>query len=155
MKTLTYNRGQVIFRQGDVAFTMYDITKGRVGIYIDYEKPTEKEIAQLGDSQVLGEMGMIEYYPRSATAVALEDGTELNEIGEEELTDYLRSRPDKVLGIMRQLSARIRETNEKLANACHVIYETARTTETGEAPSEWLKQQTKQLSEESRHLRHG
>lgn len=152
MKTLTYHQSQVIFRQGDVSFTMYDIVKGKVGIYVNYGQPDEKKVAELGDQQVLGEMGLIEYYPRSATAVALEEGTELNEISEEELTSYFRSRPEKVLEIMRQLSARIREMNEKLANACHVIYASDEENGGAGVDAAWLKEETQKLAEESRKL---
>ena len=32
MKTLNYEKGQVIFRQGEFSDTMYDIVSGKVGL---------------------------------------------------------------------------------------------------------------------------
>ena len=87
MKTLTFAPGEVIFWQGDFSNSMFDIISGKVGIYSGYETEQEKLLAELGKDDTLGEMGMIEVYPRSATAVALEPETVLVEIGEDELNE--------------------------------------------------------------------
>lgn len=142
MFTKSFECGQVIFKQGDFSDSMYDILCGRVGVYDAYGTPDEKLIAELGDGQTLGEMGLLEYYPRSATAVALENGTSLAEITEDELSDYFRNKPDKLLGIMRQLSQRIRETTKNYADACRVVYENDAAENSGAEKSEWLRENT-------------
>ena len=136
----SYERGQFIFKQGEFSDCMYDILSGRVGVYSAYGTEDESLIAELGNGQTLGEMGMLEVYPRSATAVALEDGTELAEITEDELSDYFRNKPEKLFGIMRQLSQRLRETTQKYADACRVVFESDEAEKTGGEKSEWLKQ---------------
>ena len=68
MNLITFNRGNVIFRQGDFAHGMYDILSGSVGIYVGYGTEHEVELNVLKAGDYLGEMGMIEVYPRSATA---------------------------------------------------------------------------------------
>ena len=141
MKTLSFNANDIIFNQGDFSDVMYNIVKGKVGVYGAYGTEDQKEYAQLGANEFLGEMGMIEVFPRSATAVALEDGTELEEIGEAELSEYFRDKPDKLLKIMRQISARLRETNTKYLNACRVVYENAEAERNGTEKSEWLETQ--------------
>ena len=113
MTTKTYQNGEVIFRQGDFAHGMYNILKGSVGIYLDYGKPTEKKLSVLGVGEFLGEMGMIEVYPRSATAVAEEDDTQLREIDEKEFSDYFREDPTQLLAMMRQMSGRLRERERR------------------------------------------
>ncbi len=123
MNTLTFNRDEVIFEQGSYAGTMFDIVSGKVGIYTDYGTENAKFVAELGNDQLVGEMGLLECYPRSATAVAMEDGTVLAEITEDELSDYFRNKPEKLKIIMKQLSQRLRETNELYINACRAIYE--------------------------------
>lgn len=70
MSTLTFSSGDVIFRQGDLVLTMFNIQNGSVGVYTEYGTDQEKKIAVLGKDQLLGEMGLIEVCPRSATAVA-------------------------------------------------------------------------------------
>ena len=139
MKTLTFASGDVIFWQGDFSTSMFDIISGKVGIYIDYETAKEKLLAELGMEDTVGEMGMIEVYPRSATAVALEPETLLVEIGEDELNDYFRNKPEKLLRIMKQISRRIRETNRKYYDACRAIYEEDEAEKSGMEKSEELK----------------
>ena len=59
----------------------------------------------------------------------------MQEISAAEFSDYFKSSPDKVLGVMRQLSARLRETNEKYAEACRTVYDTVETEKKGEKKS--------------------
>jgi len=123
MKTLTFDRDQVIFQEGTYGNTMYDIVSGKVGVYMNYKTGEEKQLAEMGNSEVFGEMGMIEVYPRSATAVALEDGTVLAEITEAELSQYFKDKPEKILKLLRLLSQRIRETDKKYLDVCRTVYE--------------------------------
>ena len=152
MNTITLNRGDIIFREGDYAKTMFDIQSGSVGVYSHYGTEQEKQITVLTADEVLGEMGLIEAYPRSATAIALEDGTVLLEISEKELSDSFSKRPDKVLRIMRQLAARLRETNDKYNNACRAIYENEQSEKNGTEKSAWLSSALNEIYDE--HRRH-
>ena len=133
MKETTFGKDQVIFREGDNATTMYDILSGKVGIYKNYGAENEQQIIVMEAGQVFGEMGMIEYYPRSATAVALED-TVVEELGESELRDYFKTRPEKLLQLMKVLSQRVRETTQKYMDVCRTIndHEKARLAENAE-----------------------
>ena len=127
MKEITFNKNQIIFCQGENASVMYDIISGKIGIYTDYQTDKENKIAELEAGEVFGEMGLIEYWPRSATAVALEDGTVLTELGESDLKEYLKDKPEKLLVVMRQLSRRIRETTQNYVNICRTVNESRRT----------------------------
>ena len=125
MTNKEFGRSQIIFKQGDLDICMYDIQRGKVGVYSAYGTPEEKLIAELTDGQTAGEMGIIERVPRSATAVALDDTTILGEIREDDLKDYFLKQPEKLLLIMRDLSSHLRETNDKLAGVCKRIYESS------------------------------
>lgn len=120
MKEITFGKDQVIFREGDNAATMYDILSGKVGIYKNYGAKNEQQIIVMEAGQVFGEMGMIEYYPRSATAVALED-TVVEELGESEIRDYFKTKPEKLLQLMKVLSQRVRETTQKYMDVCRIV----------------------------------
>lgn len=122
----TYNSGDVIFRQGDNAETMYDVLSGKVGIYVNYGAPDEKKLTELELGQFFGEMGVIECYPRSATAVALADGTRVQCITMAEFTDYFSNKPERLLLIMRQLSKRVRERTEDYQFAVKTLEELKR-----------------------------
>ena len=118
MNTQIYNKGDIIFRQGDAGESMYDIRWGSVGIYLDYGTEKEKKLTELGTDAFFGEMGMIDHAPRSATAVALEKGTQLREITEEKLGELFRENPAKVLMIMQQLSKQLRKLTNKYMESC-------------------------------------
>ena len=152
MNTLFFKKGDVIFRQGEFPSVMYDIAKGTVGVFADYETEQVHQLAELKAGDFLGEMGMIEVYPRSATAVALEDGTVLNEIGENELNAYFNDKPEKLLKIMKQVSARIREIDEKYLNACRVAFESAAAEAESTGKSEQLKEKMEAIYEEYEKL---
>ena len=126
MKEITFNKDQVIFRQGEFGSAMYDVLSGEIGIYTDYQGADEKQIAVIKAGEVLGEMGLIEVYPRSATAVVLTDGTVVIELKEDDLRAYLQDKPEKLLQVMRQLSSRIRETTEKYVDVCRAVSENRR-----------------------------
>ena len=140
MRQITYAKGDIIFRQGDPAAVMYDIISGNVGIFSGYQSEQEEKIAEIEAGQVFGEMGMIEIYPRSATAVALEDDVVLAEIGEADLEAYFKDKPDKLLKLMRQLSERIRETTKKYVDVCGTVSRNRQAEEQKEEQSELLRE---------------
>ena len=152
MKTLVFKKGDVIFRQGDYSEVMYDIAKGKVGVFADYETETVQQLAELKAGDFLGEMGMIEVYPRSATAVALEDDTTLTEIGEDDLNEFFKDKPEKLLQIMKQMSARLRVVNQKYLNACRVAFENANAEAANAEKSEELKKEMDALYEEYENI---
>jgi CRP-like cAMP-binding protein len=120
---LILKRNEIIFKQGDKSDCMYDIRMGTVGIYANYGTKEEKLLTELGKDQFFGEMGIIEGYPRSATAVAMGDMTELTVIAKEEFADYCRENPEKTLLIMKHMSTRIRDLTQSYLGACHTIAE--------------------------------
>lgn len=123
MDNKRYKKGEVIFRQGDIASSMYDITWGTVGIFSDYDTPLEKKISEIKTGESFGEMGLIEYRPRSATAVALENDTRIKEITPDDFASYFKEKPGKILTIMGQLSSRLRKTTSDYIDACRTINE--------------------------------
>ena len=114
-----YNKGDIIFEKGDYEPFMYDIHNGKVGVYIDYGTPEQKLLAELGENDFIGEMALIEDCPRTATAVALEENTRLQVVDAEIFDDYFRERPAKVLMLMQQMSARLRQISKEYLKACN------------------------------------
>ena len=80
-----FRNGEVIFKQGDNAGSFYQVAAGKVGIYLAYGKEDELKLTEVEKGQYFGEMGVIETYPRSATAVAIEDDTRVVEIAGDEI----------------------------------------------------------------------
>lgn len=118
-----YEKGGVIFEQGVFEMCMYDILSGKVGIYANYGKENEKLLTELKEEQYFGEMGLVDALPRSATAVALEK-TQVYVIDGKTFGEYFKDRPAKVLTIMQNMSARIRELTDDYMEACKAAAET-------------------------------
>ena len=124
MNIKSYNKGAVIFRQGDPGDCMYDIQFGKVGIFDHYGEPDEKKIADLYIDQIFGEMGLLDHAPRSATAVALEKDTVVSVVSEEEFYEYFEKEPVKVLVLMQQMCNRLRRTSKDYLEACRTVHDT-------------------------------
>lgn len=123
MTERTFKKDEVIFRQGEEGTTFFRILEGCVGIFAGYQEPEEKELTRLSDGQIFGEMSLIDCYPRSATAVALSDGTRAQEIGHTEVAGYLKENPDQILALMRHLSDRLRAVTNDYNDVCDAIRE--------------------------------
>ena len=147
METATkiYQKGEFIFKQGEYASCMYDICQGKVGIIANYGEDGEKTLTELGEGASFGEMGMLEAYPRSATAVALEDGTEVRVITTETFSSYFQNNSEKVYAIMTQMSRRIRALSNDYLEACRAVAETVEAEKTGAEKSSWLKKNLKRV----------
>ena len=141
----SFNKGEIIFRQGDPADSMFDITAGSVGVYVSYGTENENRLAVLTAGQLVGEMGLIEACPRSATVVALEEGTELEEIGTKEFLAYFNDCPERLLEIMRQLSARVRSQTRDYKAACRILESLRQTRDEPAKRSKTLQSEVKAL----------
>lgn len=145
---LILRRNEVIFHEGDKADRMYDIRLGNVGIYANYGTKEEKLLTELTKDQFFGEMGIIEGYPRSATAVALGDMTELTVIPKNDFEDYCKRNPEKAILIMKNMSARIRDLTQSYLEACHTIAESMEAEQKGEKKSMNLLNRLKKYRDE-------
>ncbi len=107
-----YNDGDVIFKEGSESKCMYEVQKGKVDLYTNYGKPEQKKIAEVGTERFIGEMGMVEGLPRSATAVAAASPTIVAEVTWDVLGLYFRKKPARVVQIMQQMGDRLRITTK-------------------------------------------
>ena len=143
MKVKTFQKGEVIFKQGDYEEVFFHILSGSVGIYIAYGTENEKQINVLHEGDFLGEMGMIEACPRSATAVAMEDDVGLEEIDAAEFSEYFKTHTGDLLRIMRQMSQRLRDRTEDYEAACRALEELQQTRGTPKKRSRSLLEKIK------------
>lgn len=119
-----FNSGDVIFNEGAYEPWLFDIQHGKVGIYADYGTENEKLLTTLSIGQTFGEMGLIERYPRSATAVALDDQTQVTKIDADAFEEHFKARPEALMAIMQQMSQRIRDLTADYLDACRALNET-------------------------------
>ncbi len=117
LKQVSFAAHAHIFREGDVASSMFIIATGKVRISKQVPGIGEEALAILEPGQYFGEMSLIEDGPRSADATA-HIGCTLLELERDKLDQVMFT--DKELAytvlwtFVRTLSARLRETNDKI-----------------------------------------
>jgi CRP/FNR family cyclic AMP-dependent transcriptional regulator len=113
----THQSGTTIFAEGAVGDKMYLIITGAVRISRDVPGMGEEALAVLRPGNYFGEMALIDDSPRSADAKAHET-TEVFVIRKEDLEDLLfvdrDLAYDLLWNLVRTLSGRLRETNDKM-----------------------------------------
>ena len=109
MSEKIFNKGDVIFHEGDSGDFLYRIKEGKVAVIVSYGTDDEKQLTEMVPGQFFGEMAVVEGYRRSATVIALEDNTTVTEIATKEMEKYFNENPDQIILIMRNISGRIRE----------------------------------------------
>jgi CRP-like cAMP-binding protein len=107
--------GAVIMRQGDASDALHVITRGRVRVERDQAGEAPLVLAELGVGDVVGEMGLLDSSPRSATVTTLED-TETLEIHATVMAVVVMQFPQVAAALLRTLSRRLRSADE-LADA--------------------------------------
>ena len=104
--------GSVLMRQGEVSDGMHVVVRGRVQVERSHPDLTEPLVlAELGPGEVVGEMGVLDGEPRSATVIALEE-TETMELRSAQLAETVLRYPDASAALLRTISRRLRSTNE-------------------------------------------
>jgi CRP/FNR family cyclic AMP-dependent transcriptional regulator len=109
--------GTRIFQYGDPGDKLFIILEGKVRISREVSGMGEEALAVLGAGQVFGEMALLDEAPRSADARAHER-CRLLVITKDAFEDLLFMHKDLAYEVLwasvRMLSARLRETNDKL-----------------------------------------
>jgi CRP-like cAMP-binding protein len=103
----------VLMRQGETSRTMHVILAGRVRVERWLADERVVKLAELGPGDVVGEMGLLDGAPRSATVTAIED-TETLEIHATVLAVVLIENPSVSSALLRVLSRRLRSADELL-----------------------------------------
>ncbi|MFH1378866.1 MAG: cyclic nucleotide-binding domain-containing protein [bacterium] len=130
-----YDPGQIIFEEGSIGNALYIISTGSVEVkkITNKGKNNFKILALLEQGDYFGEMSLLNDKPRSASAYA-KTSVELLILKREDFTELLTSSPrvavDQLLGILRMLSNRLRQTSLELTT----LYEIGRTISTLSSP---------------------
>jgi CRP/FNR family transcriptional regulator len=118
----TLKTGGILFEAGSVGNEMYIIESGRIKIY-RVSDDDEISFAEFGSGDAFGEMSLIDEYPRSASAAALED-CELLSLTRSDFTKILERDPavgaKLLLAIAEVFSKRMRKT-DKLLETYHLV----------------------------------
>lgn len=111
----TYQAGDVLFNQGDLADAAYIILDGRADIVVNTPNGP-LTVAEVGRDAFVGEIGILCDVPRTASIVAKEPLTTLKitkELFFRMVTDF----PSIAIEVMRVLAQRLEHTTEQLRDA--------------------------------------
>ncbi|MGB9682107.1 MAG: Crp/Fnr family transcriptional regulator [bacterium] len=112
-KEKRYKKGEIIYYQGDISYTLDIIKKGKLKVTIMTEEGKEKILAILSEGDIIGEISLIDNRPRSATVEALEDCSLLS-IKKEDFGKFLLEYPKISIEIARILSERLRDADRSI-----------------------------------------
>ena len=109
-----FAEGQVLFREGDPANSVFRLLSGVVEILRELDGDPIL-LGTVGAGQFIGEMGIIENRPRSATARAASE-VDVEFLTATEFLDHITSSPQAARELIQRLSQRLREADDRIVN---------------------------------------
>ena len=104
--------GSQLMRQGDVSDSLHIILQGRVRVARTHPQILRPVVlAELGPGEIVGEMGVLDQEPRSATVTAL-NAVETLELDAATLSQAIMDHPEAAAALLQVLSRRVRSTDE-------------------------------------------
>ncbi len=111
--------GSQLMRQGDVSDSLHIILQGRVRVVRSHPQILRPVIlAELGAGEIVGEMGVLDHEPRSATVTAL-NAVETLELDAATLAQTIMDHPEAAAALLQVLSRRVRSTDELVEQLAH------------------------------------
>ncbi|MGK7921836.1 MAG: Crp/Fnr family transcriptional regulator [Trichodesmium sp.] len=108
MDELSFPANHGIFTEGQEGRSLYIVVSGRVKVHLE-----DRELARLEEGACFGEMSLFDAEPRSASVTTL-DSCECLMLTQMQLYDAIDETPEIAINIIRLLSRRIRELNQKI-----------------------------------------
>ena len=109
----SYERGEVIFREGDSGDTCYVVKTGSVSVMREHQDGRVIALAELRPGQIFGELAMFDHETRSATVETLEPTTTVALLSGD-VQRILRAHPEIGVKMLAALASRLRRANERL-----------------------------------------
>jgi CRP/FNR family transcriptional regulator, cyclic AMP receptor protein len=109
----SWERGEVIFREGDPGDTCYLIRDGAVILTREHQDGRMIALAELRTGGMFGELAMFRAEPRSATAEAIEETTAVALLAPD-LQRLIKRNPDIASKLLAALAERVSRTTERL-----------------------------------------
>jgi CRP/FNR family transcriptional regulator, cyclic AMP receptor protein len=109
----SWQRGELVFREGDSGDTCYLIKSGAVLLTREHQDGRMVAIAECRAGAMFGELAMFRGETRSATAEAIE-ATEAVALLAPDMTRLIRGNPDIATELLATLAERVSRTTERL-----------------------------------------
>ncbi len=109
----TFNKGYMVFEEGEKRDTLYIVLKGRIKVSLYDEDGREYILDIIGKDGFFGELSLFEELSGFANVMTLEQ-SELLMIRRNDFMRFLRENSDFAVSMIKELSKRLRAANEKL-----------------------------------------
>jgi len=119
LRARRYTKRSVLMHEGDPSDALYIIRKGSVAVTRTSSEGKETILSILKEGDVVGEMGVLDEAPRSATATLLREGQMLI-LQRADFLDLLAKRADLNRAVISGLIARLRATNKATQARSHL-----------------------------------
>jgi CRP-like cAMP-binding protein len=112
MNRTHFAEGEVLFKEGDPSDYVFRLVTGAVEIFreLDGERIL---LGTVGAGEFIGEMGVVENRPRSATAQAASN-IEVEILSSALFFDQIAGRPQTARELISRLSQRLREADDRI-----------------------------------------
>src|SRR6478672_9456561 len=109
-----FAEGKVLFREGDTSDCVFRLLSGAVDILRELDGEPIL-LGRVGAGQFIGEMGVVENRPRSATARAASK-VDVEILTPTEFFDQITRSPQAARELIQRLSQRLREADDRIVN---------------------------------------
>ena len=114
MSRTHFAEGQILFREGDPADGVFRLLSGTIDILRELDGDPIL-LGSVGPVQFIGEMGVLENRPRSATARAASE-VEVEFLNPAEFLEQIASSPRTARELIQRLCQRLREADDRIVN---------------------------------------
>lgn len=108
-----WEKGEVVFREGDVGDTCYLLRSGAILLTREHQDGRMVALAELRAGNLFGELAMFRGERRSATAEVIEPASAVALLAND-MQRLVRRNPDLALKLLASLAERVSRTNERL-----------------------------------------
>lgn len=111
----SYQKGQIIFHEGDHDDALFVMAKGLVKVFLTSEQGEEMVLVTLRPPETFGELALIDSGPRSASTEALEDTT-LIVLRRAALLELFQELPQLMDAMLKSVGKSLRRLTEQTAD---------------------------------------
>ncbi|MEW8505235.1 MAG: cyclic nucleotide-binding domain-containing protein [Candidatus Thiodiazotropha sp.] len=115
-KIVEVAKGGYYFREGDLDNSLYILERGRVVVYRHWEEKRYK-LRELSEGDCFGEMALMDFQPRSAEVVALEESSAI-QVTAAQLGELYKSDSEQYtliyMNLGREVCRRLRDADSRL-----------------------------------------
>lgn len=111
-RRFTYSKNSILISQGEQSNSLYVIIKGALRVTAAGAEGRQVQLAILDEpGDFVGELSLLDDYPRSATVKTIEE-TETLQVTQDVFNRFVESFPETLLPMLRMMASRLRDLDD-------------------------------------------